>query len=95
VVAFAIDNNPRGKATIAALKLNDRDGLKESRLQRLHLLRELWAVIQKAEKSPQNLELQALANRASANLHKQTQDHMAFAAAARCALKTGFRHVIG
>jgi uncharacterized protein (TIGR02646 family) len=95
VVAFAINDNPRGNATIAALKLNDRDGLKEDRRQRLHLLCAQWTVIQTAAAHPENLALQALADRAKTNLQKQTQDNMAFAAAARSALATDFRYVIG
>ncbi len=57
VIAFAIDDNPRGNATIAALQLNDRDGLKEDRRQRLHLLHAQWTVIQTAEEHPENLAL--------------------------------------
>jgi uncharacterized protein (TIGR02646 family) len=95
VIAFAIDDNLRGSATIAALKLNDRDGLKEDRQQRLHLLRAQWIVIQTAAEHPENLALQELADRARMNLHRQTQDNMAFAAAARSAIATGFRYVIG
>jgi uncharacterized protein (TIGR02646 family) len=95
VMAFAIDDNPRGNATISALELNDRDGLKEARRQRLHILRAQWIVIQTAEENPGNLALEALADRARAVLKVFIQDDKEFSAAVRCALKTGFQNVIG
>jgi hypothetical protein len=93
-IAVAIDDNPRGQATISALRLNIRDGLQEDRLQRLQMLRGLWCVIQAAENHPENIPLQYQADRARNSLAQFTQDNQAFASAARSAIKTNFQYVL-
>jgi uncharacterized protein (TIGR02646 family) len=95
IIAISIDGNPRGSLTIDSLKLNDRDALKESRRQRLDLLRGLWGVVQLSRENPDNLKLKDLANGASISIEKCLQDNAEFSSATRSALKTGFRYLIG
>jgi uncharacterized protein (TIGR02646 family) len=95
VSATSINDNPRGNATINLLKLNDRDALKESRRQRLDLLRRLWGVVQLSRENPDNLKLKNLADGASISIEKYLQDSAEFSSAARSALKTEFRYLIG
>jgi uncharacterized protein (TIGR02646 family) len=95
VSAISINDNPRGNATINLLKLNDRDALKESRRQRLDLLRRLWGVVQLSRENPDNLKLKNLADGASISIEKYLQDSAEFSSAARSALKTEFCYLIG
>ncbi len=91
---YAINNNARGRATIAMLKLDRRANLTESRLQRLQLLKGLYKVTQLAAAQPRNLEIQNLAVQAAAMLRQASQNNAEFAAAARSALQTNFRYVL-
>jgi uncharacterized protein (TIGR02646 family) len=94
--AFAIDGNSRGKATIAALKLNgyDRPFL-ESRLTTLQRLKIFHSLVNLATTRPHDGELQELAAKAKSELSKAVQDNAEFAAVARCAVQTNFEFVIG
>jgi uncharacterized protein (TIGR02646 family) len=93
-IAFAIDDNLKGRTTIELLKLNQRL-LPEARLQRLQLLRELQQVMQLALRQPDNLELQQLAKEAEDYLEKAVQPEAEFSAAAKQAIQTEFEFVIG
>ncbi|NJM45026.1 MAG: hypothetical protein HC860_01775 [Alkalinema sp. RU_4_3] len=94
-VPFAIDGNLRGKTTIDALRLDKRDGLREARLQRLQIARDLWFVIQEAARRPENLDLQNLARQAKERFNHYSQANQEYASAMRSAIATNFRHVIG
>jgi uncharacterized protein (TIGR02646 family) len=93
-VPFAIDDNIRGRATIDALRLDQRDDLREARLQRLQLVRGLWLVIQAAAQNPENAELQELAREAKEGINRCFQANQEYASAVRCAIATDFRYVI-
>ncbi|CAN1209505.1 TIGR02646 family protein [Tumidithrix helvetica PCC 7403] len=90
--AYAIDDNPRGIATIELLKLNLRS-LDEARLQRLQILKRQHDILEKALNQPHNSELQNLARIIKYDLEKATKDEAEFAAAARCAIRSGFQFV--
>jgi len=93
---FAINGNQRGKITINALKLGNQDrALPEARLQRLQLLKNLQRIVNLSAKQSANAELEKEAEKAATLLKKSAQDDAEFAAAARCAIQTKFRFVIG
>jgi uncharacterized protein (TIGR02646 family) len=94
-VPFSIDDNIRGRATIDALRLDKRDGLREARLQRLQMARCLFAIIKEAEQMPENLELQKFAQQGKEWLDRYSHADQEYAAAMRCAIATDFRYVIG
>jgi uncharacterized protein (TIGR02646 family) len=93
-VVFAIDDNQKGKVTIDSLKLNQRS-LPEARLQRLNLLKRLREFVEIAPMHPENRELQQVAKEAKDELEKATRDSSEFTAAARCAIDTNFKFVLG
>ena len=93
-VAFAINGNRKGQATIDSLRLNQRS-LPEARLQKLQLLRQLHQIVNLAAEQSENDELQGLAREAKDLLEKSLQNDAEFTAAARCALHTQFQFVIG
>jgi uncharacterized protein (TIGR02646 family) len=95
VSAVSIDDDSRGNVTINLLKLNDRYALKEDRRQHLDVMHSLWRIIQSSIKNPDNLELKDAAEQASIVLEKCCQDTAKFSSAARSALKTEFRYLIG
>jgi uncharacterized protein (TIGR02646 family) len=92
---FAIDDNIKGRATIDALRLDKRDGLKEARLQRLQIVRCLFDIIKEAEQMPKNLELQKVAQQAKERLDRFSHADQEYSSAVRCAIATDFRYVIG
>lgn len=98
-VAYAIEGNLQGKATIDALKLNYRS-LPEARLQRLQILKKLWQISQLAQAGEKlgktdDAQLQELAKDAKIVLGKALQDDAEFSAACRCALQTNFKFIVG
>lgn len=95
-VAYSIEGNPKGTATLDALKLNQRS-LPEARLQRLQLLRSLWQIVQlaKSDKKLADAQFQEVAKDAKNKLEEALRDDAEFAAAARCAIQTNFQFVIG
>lgn len=95
-VPFAINGNQRGRITINALKLGDQNrSLTEARLQQLQPLKILYELVQIATAKPEDFELQKLAEQAKDKLDKAVRDDAEFAAAARCAMQTNFKFVIG
>jgi uncharacterized protein (TIGR02646 family) len=93
-ISFAIDGQPKGKNTIELIGLN-RPSLQEDRLEKLQDLREFYEIVQTAKIYPDDAELQRLAKRCQKRLDQSIQDDSKFAAAARSALATDFRYVIG
>lgn len=93
-VAYTIDGNIKGKATLDILKLNERS-LSEARRQRLQILKSLWNIVQLAESKQlsDNQEFQRLAKEAKALLEKVFQDDAEFSSASRCAIQTQFKLV--
>jgi uncharacterized protein (TIGR02646 family) len=88
-IAYPIDDNPLGTATILTLGLN-RPNLTELRLQRLQELARLHALIA-LEGKDQTPGLQDLINSAKAKLDQAVADSAEFASMSRCAAKTHFR----
>jgi uncharacterized protein (TIGR02646 family) len=94
-VAFAIDNNSRGEATIANLKLNSSDRpFLERRLETLQRLKLLHQLVNLSPSRLHDPKFQELAAEAKTLLAKALEDHAEFAAAARCAVQTNFEFVI-
>jgi hypothetical protein len=90
---YPVPGSPKGKQTIAALKL-DRDILNDKRLRHLEIMKTLYGVIKAAENSPQNQELQQLAVEAEATLKFSMSDQGTFTSATRAAWNTQFRFVL-
>jgi hypothetical protein len=93
-VVFAIDDNRKGEVTIKSLKLKQRS-LPEARLQRLNLLKGLHGIVTLAANQPSNIELQKEAQKATELLEKAVRDNAEFSAAARCAINTNFKFMLG
>ena len=93
-MAFAIDGNQKAQVTIDSLKLNQRS-LPEARLQRLNLLKRLYEFVEIAPMHPDNSELQQVAKEAKDELEKSIRDGSEFTAAARCAIHTNFKFMLG
>lgn len=93
-VAFAINGNQKGQVTIDSLKLNQRS-LPEARFQRLDLLKGLHGIVKLAAKQPSDIELQKEAEKATELLEKAVRDSAEFSAAARCAIDTNFKFMLG
>lgn len=93
-VVFAIDDNRKGEVTINYLKLNQRS-LPEVRLEQLQRLSNLNRIVHLAVKQPENVELQQVAKEAKDELDKAMRDSSEFTAAARCAIDTNFKFMLG
>jgi uncharacterized protein (TIGR02646 family) len=93
-IPFAIDDQPKGAKTIEIIDLN-RPNLQEDRLEKLCDLRDFYEIVQSAKAYPDDDELQRLAKRCQTRLDQSIQNDAKYAAAARSAIKTDFRYVIG
>ena len=94
VIAYAIKGSQRGQITIDSLKLNDR-ALPEARLEKLQPLKLLNQILLLATKRPNDQKFQELAKEAKDVLEKAILDSAEYAAAARCAVNSGFQDLIG
>lgn len=95
-IAYAIEENLKGKVTLDSLKLNQRS-LPEARLQRLQLLKSLWQVVQLAQsdEKSEDAKFQTLAKEAKKSLEEALRDDAEFSAASRWGLQTNFQFIIG
>jgi uncharacterized protein (TIGR02646 family) len=92
-IPYALSGSRKGKHTLEALRLGERPGLNEARLQRLKLLKRLSQIVVLAETQPNNAPLQAEAALARAALAGSVDSSSEFAAAARAAIASSFRYV--
>ena len=86
---YAVEDNPRGAATLEALALGRRE-LREVRWDRYRMLKEFYAITLLALDQPENQELHALSLRARAILAAAVQPSAPYASMARAAIGCHF-----